>query len=105
MTSKTGIDIVRARISSGAVRTTLQKFCDSFLDFAYNEAMQGMRHFIERNEQSREDNNEVYYFHVMHVFMQYALARPEWSESDKIGFVSETLSQETVSFVERAIYK
>ena len=55
----------------------------------------------------------------MHVFMQYALARPNWTEvkfdsmkkltkikSDKIGFVSETLSQEKPSLSSRrAIYK
>ena len=67
--------------------------------------MYGMRNFIERNSQSSEDNNEVYYFHIMHVFMQYTMARVDWDEKRKIGYISETLSQETVSFVERAIYR
>ena len=52
-----------------------------------------------------KDNNEVYYFHIMHVFMQYTMARADWDEKRKIGYISETLSQETVSFVERAIYR
>ena len=41
----------------------------------------------------------------MHIFMQYAMARPDWDESKKIGFISESLSQDTVRFVEHAIYK
>ena len=48
---KKGIDITRSRVSSSAVRTSLQKFCDSFLDFGYNVSMSGMRSFIERNQQ------------------------------------------------------
>ena len=98
-------DIIRSRISSSAVRTTLQRFCDSFLDYGYNVSMYGMRNFIERNSQTTDDNDEVYYFHIMHIFMQYTMARPDWDESTKIAFISETLSQETVSFVERAIYR
>lgn len=100
-----GMDITRSRASSNAVRTSLQKFCDSFLDFGYNVSMHGMRAYIERNQQANEDNNEVYYFHIMHIFMQYTMARPDWDESKKIGFISESLSQDTVRFVEHAIYK
>ena len=37
--------------------------------------------------------------------MSYTMARPIWTASEKVGYISECLSQETVSYVERTIYR
>ena len=37
--------------------------------------------------------------------MMYAIHRPVWEIENRISYISETLSEETVSFVERAIFK
>ena len=54
---------------------------------------------------SRELLHLVHYFHLMRIFMSYAISRPIWSAKEQIGYISETLSQESVSFVERTIYR
>ena len=84
--------------------------------------MNGARLQIQRDETSFgiDDNHEgkttylwlwiqhlclVHYFHVMKIFMMYAIHRPVWEIENRISYISETLSEETVSFVERAIFK
>ena len=92
-------------MSSRQVRAALQGFCDTFLDFGYNSSMSGSRNLILRSENSLEDNDEVFYFHNMKTFMSYTMARPTWSYEEKIGFISETLSIPSISFIERSIHK
>ena len=41
----------------------------------------------------------------MTIFMSYTMARPIWTAPEKVAFISECLSQETVSYVERTIYR
>ena len=67
--------------------------------------MNGTRNLILRSENSLEDNDEIFYFHNMRIFMSYAMARPIWTFAERIGFVSETLSVPTISFIERSIHK
>ena len=80
-----GKDLYKSRMSSKPVRESLQKFCDHFLDFGYNPSMNGSRNLILRSENSLEDNDEVFYFHNMKVFMSYVMARPIWTMAQK-GF-------------------
>merc|ERR1712227_605725 len=100
-----GQELYKVRMSSNQVRATLQEFCDKFLDYGYNSSMNGTRNLILRSENSLEDNDEIFYFHNMKTFMSYAMARPVWSLSQKVAFVSETLSVPTISFIERSIHK
>ena len=67
--------------------------------------MASARGQILRDGDSLEENNEVFYFHNMTVFMNYATNRPIWSLSEKIGFISETLSIPALSFIERSMHK
>jgi hypothetical protein len=67
--------------------------------------MASARGHILRDGDSLEENNEVFYFHNMTVFMNYATNRPIWSLSEKIGFISETLSIPALSFIERSMHK
>ena len=76
-----------------------------FLDYGYNSCMASARGQILRDGDSFEENNEVFYFHNMTVFMNYATNRPIWSLSEKIGFISETLSIPALSFIERSMHK
>ena len=87
------------------VRTSLQKFCDCFLENGFNIALNGIRNKIQRDSTNLEDNDETHYFHIMTIFMSYTMARPIWTASEKVSYISECLSQETVSYVERTIYR
>ena len=88
------------------VRTSLQKFCDCFLENGFNIALNGIRNKIQRDTDiSLEDNDETHYFHIMTIFMSYTMARPIWTAPEKVAYISECLSQETVSYVERTIYR
>lgn len=100
-----GSELYKNRLSSKQVRKSLQSFCDQFLDYGYNNSMNGARNLILRSDNSLEDNDEVFYFHNMKVFMSYTMARPIWSFSQKVAYVSETLSIPTISFIERSIHK